>query len=62
MEYRLQSAGRPDPCRLILLIRAPVLAVKWMLVALSVLVWVVVAPIVEIFREVVARLRGVREG
>lgn len=45
-----------------LLIRAPVLAVKWMLVALSVLVWVVVAPIVEIFREVVARLRGVREG
>jgi hypothetical protein len=33
-----------------------------MLVALSVLVWVVVAPIVEIFREVVARLRGVREG
>ena len=37
-------------------------AVKWMLVVLSVLVWIVVAPIKEIFGEVVARVRGVGEG
>jgi hypothetical protein len=45
-----------------LLFRAPVFAVKWMLVGLSVLVWIVVAPIKEIFGEVVARVRGVGEG
>lgn len=45
-----------------LVLRAPAFAVKWMLVVLSVLAWIVVAPIKEIFGEVVGRLRGVGEG
>jgi hypothetical protein len=54
---RRTIAGPFRPCRLMLLIRAPVLAVKWILVGFSVLLWVVFAPIAEIFGEIVARVR-----
>jgi len=43
-----------------LLTRAPVLAVKWMLVGFSVLLWVIFAPIAEIVGEIVARVRRLR--
>ena len=45
-----------------LLLRAPAFAMEWMLVVLSVLAWIVLAPIKEILGEVVARLGGVGEG
>jgi hypothetical protein len=61
IEIRSTIRGPFRPCRMMLLFRAPVFAVKWMLVVLSVLVWIVVAPIKEIFGEVVARVRGVGE-
>ena len=68
VRFSAERNGRPPltiarpfrPCRLMLLTRAPVLAVKWMLVGFSVLLWVVFAPIAEIVGEIVARVRRLR--
>jgi hypothetical protein len=44
------------------LLRTPVVALKWLFVAVAALLWITVVPIVELVREVVGRLlRGVSQ-
>jgi hypothetical protein len=38
------------------LLGAPVMALKWLLVAVAALLWIAVVPIVELVREMVGRL------
>jgi hypothetical protein len=44
------------------LIRGPFLFAKWVVVAVSVVVWVVVAPIAEILNGLLERVRGAKHG
>ena len=39
------------------LLRVPITACKWLLVAVAVLVWIMVVPIVDLVGEAVGRLR-----
>jgi hypothetical protein len=39
------------------LVRAPILVLKWLVVAIAALVWIVVVPIVDVLRDGVRWLR-----
>jgi hypothetical protein len=44
------------------LLRAPAIALKWVLVAVGVLAWITLVPIVDLIRTAVARLVHPRSG